>query len=175
MAVQVDSNVVGWADQLARILDDFGFNSHADDGPMGESIVKAVAASISDRGYQQQEGFAGGWDENKREYRIEKVRRYGERRPNVRTRQMLSIESVEGERELSADAKGLTWRYGTGESPAGARTEHDRTTTDREKATWAHEGPSGNNDRPFFGTNADDEHLIREIAESALDRHLKSQ
>ena len=174
MPVIVESNVDRWADQFARVLDDFGFASPADEGPMGEAIVKEVAGNISERGYAGR-GHDRDFDANKPKYLKEKVRSYGETRPDVRTEQMLSPESVEGEQEVRQDGKELLWRYGKDVPSPRARTKRDRTTTDRQKARYAHAGPSGNNDRPFFGYNAGDEDDARKIAESALDRHLKSK
>lgn len=178
MNVIVESNVDSWAEKLARVLDDFNFLSPADSGPLGDSIVRRVAHNISDRGLEQRRGIDAEFRENQHGYEERKVALYGigAARPNIRTEQMLSQSSVEGEQALSGDARELTWTYGKGTTPTNGRTARDRATTDREKAHYAHEGQSKMGVvRPFFGLAPEDEMDASDLTEEALDRHLKGR
>lgn len=172
MPVVVESNVDRWAEQLARVLDGFGMDSPASGGTLGETLVETLAANISDRGLTERRGYDAEFAENKPDYLKQKVREYGESRPNVRTEHMLTRDAVEGTQEVSADGKELRWSYGKGTASPNARRSHDRTITDRQKAAWAHDPSAAGKYRPFFGLADDDERQARDIAEEALDRHL---
>ena len=138
---------------LEETIQSIGFQTPASDGNMGQAIVHKLAANISERGYAESSGPDSQWPGNADRYLRWKERNYAEDRPNVRTQQMLSQESVEGEVAVTDDQ--VDWQYGKGEPPAHGGPRD--ILTDREKGALAHsgQGPYGVQ-RPFFGVTDED-------------------
>lgn len=158
---------------LDAALEEFGWDVPAADG--GGTLASAVVDVIVD-GQQArarvQRGSDGGWDDNTDAYRDEKEGLYGQSPPNFRTRQMLSRESLRGTIEAGRDV--AEWTYGTGEAPGSGRTKRDRTTTDTDKAYYAHIGQSPKKvERPFFAVTEEDADDALPAVEDAIAAHLE--
>jgi hypothetical protein len=138
---------------LDKIVEGFGFDLTTGDKDLGQDCAGIFAEDVQALGAQGI-GSEGEWPANEDEYAAYKERVYGVvERPNVRTNQMLSQDSLQNH-ETSHEVVDLI--YGTGEPPrdgvAGRPVKAaDKKVTDREKAGYAHtgQGPKGVK-RPFY-------------------------
>jgi hypothetical protein len=171
MTVEITDNndeVGAWLDELVQSYD---FTRPGEDGSLGQDLARVVAQGVIDRTVAQQQAADGSQlRENEPRYRARKKKLYQVDQPGLRTGQMLSLTSVLGEVDVTADE--VTLRYGIGEAPTSSSTgfisEADKRVTDRDKAGWFTEGG-----RPFYAL---DETINTEVAEhagEALGTHLR--
>lgn len=130
------------------LVDGFNFSTVLEDKTLGEDLAGIVAQGISDRSLVQQSGADSAWPDNAEPYKTWKAAKYGAYQPNVRTGQMLSIDSLLGGTVVSTHD--VSMRYGTGQPPdrsiTGGRFDEktDGSITDIEKAYFCSQT------RPFY-------------------------
>jgi hypothetical protein len=154
-------------DAIDELVDTFDFTLPGQDRSIGRDAAHSVGLGIQIRSTHEQIDANGAqFEPNERKYAEWKARsdRYDAHQPNVRTGQMLSLESLLGEVTVGKDLVEIT--YGKDKpaekSMTGYMTKSDRETTDRDKAAYAHE------ERPFWGL---DKRIANGVAEDLTD-HL---
>lgn len=153
---------------LDRVVDSFDFARPGVEGSLGRDLAVAAAEGMVERSIVDQTERTGSpFLANEPIYARWKAAKYDAHQPNVRTGQMLSLQSMLGDVDISPEDVAL--RYGTGQPPASAfsgvaLSESDRSITDIEKAFFASE------DRPFYGLDDSIDETLQAVAQEALDR-----
>lgn len=139
--------------ELLEVVHSFGFDATIEGKTLGHDCAGIVADRIAARSIDRESGADGAWDPNSdhppgKGYRSWKARRYGVDKPNIRTGQMLSVESLLGQTTVTTHE--VQMLYGTGRAPTGSATgqgfdpETDGAITDIEKAFFCSQS------RPFY-------------------------
>jgi hypothetical protein len=155
--------VAGWID---RVIDGFSFALPGEDQSLGRDLAGIAAQGMIDRSVPDARSPDGGtWPANEPTYASWKRKKFDADQPGILSGQMLSLESMMGEVNVSADRVEMT--YGTGTTPTRARsgaalTAGQRQATDRQKAEWFTEGG-----RRFYGL---DENIAAEVVAHAGER-----
>lgn len=179
-----DSDIGDLSDWLDEAIDEIGWDmpagaegaTHGRAQTLGEASVETVIDGIQARALVRRGADALGpdeedWPPNTPSYRRDKERRYGEHNPNFRTNQMLSRESLRGKPQVGHEA--VEWKYGTDLAAENARTKHDRSITDVEKARLAESGQSKHQiRRPFFAVSEQDADEVLIVVEDAIAQHF---
>jgi len=166
--------VIDW---LRRLIESFNFSLPGKDQNLGRDLAHVLAGQIAERSAQLGRGAdAAEWPPNPPVYAALKAEHYGwpDRKPNYRTGQMLSQESLFGRTTVQDQLVEVV--YGTGVaasrtfSPLDNRTpsekKADESTTDLQKAEWA--TPK----RPFFDFDDVIEEAVIEEADKALNTYI---
>jgi hypothetical protein len=176
-----DAEIAAW---LIDGVTSFDLNSPAGPGgkPLADALVDNHVAMISARSLEEQRGPDGSWPANQEPYATIKREEFGSTQVNVRTGEMLSTESLEGQHYVQADT--LVHVYGTGRpgEPAEPRPRPTKRgkprkpravraePTDIQKAQWAEEAGRG-----FFGLDDQIKDRNAEIVSDALAEHLRGR
>lgn len=175
----LDSNIDEIGSWLDQLVDTYNFTRPGTDQSLGRDLAGVVAQGIQDRTVADQTDANGGpLKPNEPKYAKWKAKRFDAHQPLVRGGQMLSLQSLIGEVEVTADE--VIMHYGTGDeeplvSSTGAvmpRTIHKQigavepAPTDREKAEW------NSDDRPFYALDDKIGEAVRDAAAAALGEHL---
>jgi hypothetical protein len=160
------------AADIAAQIATFGFTTTYEGKALGEILKEGNAEGIAIRSANEQKGGEGPpWKENSEPYRSDKFRRYGVTDTNYRTRQMLSIQSLEGTTTITKDL--VTIAYGTGQAPTSGATGYidpkADDATDVEKAGWAEEQGRG-----FFQLDENIKQHNFEDFSKALGEHMRN-
>jgi hypothetical protein len=173
-------DVVGWLEQFIR---GFNFLRPGKDQNLGRDLARVVAGQIFERATQESRGAnPQRWAALTPKYLTRKRRAHGwpeeDGKPNFKTGQMLSYESLLGQPQIT-EAEVLMV-YGTGDpprdckSPVDNRTQHERDkderVTDRDKGGWAHA-----KGRPFYELDETIEEAVIEEAHIALDEYILTE
>ena len=160
--------VAAW---LKEVIDGFGFHLAVENTTMGEDCVGIIAEGIMDRSIDDEAGPDGPWSPNAEPYRSWKAKKYGVDKPNLRTGQMLSLQSLMG--RVTVDARGATMEYGTGEAPTRSSAsayfnpKTDGSITDIEKAYFCSQT------RPFYAIDDAIAERVYERIGEALSEYLR--
>jgi hypothetical protein len=151
------------------LFDTFGFTSTYEGKALGNVLAETTAEGIRERSIERQcDGSGTPWPVNSdgdgslssrnatsvhgQGYRSRKRRLYGTDLTNVRTGQMLSIQSLMAKVVVTQYLVEI--HYGTGEPPTSSSTGYiedaDKRISDDDKAFYAHE-----QGRKFFELDAD--------------------
>jgi len=144
----------------------FGFHATIEGKSLGRDIAGLTADMIAARSIDRQAGASGAWPPNSDEppgkgYRSWKQKKYNVDLANVRTGQMLSIESLLG--TTIVDTNRVQMLYGTAQPPSRSSASSyfdpktDGAITDIEKAFFCSDA------RPFY-------ELDEEISTAVLER-----
>ena len=131
----------------------FGFHATIEGKSLGRDVAGLTADMIAARSIDKEAGASGTWPQNAdnppgKGYRSWKSRKYNVDKPNIRTGQMLSIESLLG--ATTVDTHSVQMLYGTGRPPGRSAASSyfdpktDGATTDIEKAYFC------SDIRPFY-------------------------
>lgn len=107
-------------------------------------------------------------------YASRKEELYGWRETNRRTSQMLSQQSLYG--KTTIEPFRVTLRYGedtppsNSKSPTGYISDQDKSVTDVQKATWAHEQGRG-----FYAATGEDRHNVVGMLQKDLDGYVRER
>jgi hypothetical protein len=167
------------AEWLRSCLDDFGFDSPSGATTLGEAIRENHVQQIQERSFGEQRGADAPWPANSEPYRTIKEEEFGSDLINVRTRQMLSRESLRG--RATADKREILHTYGldeAGDSNAGRKPRRDGKPrkaravepTDVDKAGWADE-----QQRQFFELDDQIRDKNADLVADALAEHLRNR
>jgi hypothetical protein len=170
------AEVAAW---LIDGIDSFGFDAPSGGTTLGEAIVENHVQQIQERSFGEQRGADAPWPANSEPYATEKFEEFGSYLINVRTRQMLSRESLRG--RATADKREILHTYGTGEagdSNAGRKPRKDGKPrkdravepTDVDKATWADD-----QQRQFFELDDQIRDKNADLVADALAEHLRNR
>ena len=140
------NEIVGWIEGVVRSVE---FTRKGEEQSLGRDLVGIVAQEIADAASAGTAPDGTSWSPNAPAYARYKAKRYsvGEHAPNIRTGQMLSLQSLVGQPLITADR--IEMKYGLGVPPSRTATgvplsESDRSISDVEKAFF------NNESRPFF-------------------------
>jgi hypothetical protein len=142
--------VAAWID---RTIDGFSFELPGTDQSLGRDIAGIVAEGMIERAVPGTKAPDGGtWPRNEPKYAAWKRKKFGADQVGILTGQMLSLASMMGQVNVTADRVEMT--YGTGETPTrsqsgAALTPGEKAATDRQKAEWFTAGG-----RAFYGLDA---------------------
>jgi len=127
--------------QFDALFAGFGFTADSNGGQnLGDECAGIVAESIAADASDHKGADGQDFPENSEPYRTRKSQKYGWTEPGKRTGQTLSLASLKGTPEITADEVNMT--YGLDEPPArsaaptGYMSDADGNVTDREKAGW---------------------------------------
>lgn len=166
-----DSNAEEVDAWLEQAIDSFDFTRPGAEGSLGRDLAVAAAEGMIERGTVDHKAPDGGaWAPNEPTYAKYKSKRYSAEQPNVRTGQMLSLQSMLGDVRVGPEL--VTIAYGTGQPPAssfnGAElTEGDKAITDVEKAYFA------SRTRRFYGLDEEINERLQGVAGEALAKAIK--
>jgi hypothetical protein len=169
--VKLQSNLGEIDAWMKQLVDSFNFQRPGKDQSLGRDIAGAIANGIRDRSVPDAMGPDGDkWDDNEESYAAEKRQKYDADQPNVRTGQMLSLQSLMGRTTVEPEL--VEMRYGVDEPPSSAfngteLTEGDKAVTDIQKAEWC------SVTRPFYALDEEIKAAARAEAGEALNDHLK--
>jgi hypothetical protein len=166
---EIESNLPE-IDALLGRLTSWDFTRPGKEGSLGQDLAALAAENIQLRGADGKGPGGEAWPENEKRYRARKKAHYGVDKPNIRTGQMLSRESLLGDVEVSPELVRL--KYGTGQPPSRTATgaplqDADREITDIEKAFL------NSPERPFYGLDETDAEGMTGEAGANLDDLLK--
>ena len=170
---ELTSNVAAVEAKIAGLIQSFNFTRKGEDKSLGHDMAVVVATGIQERSIPEMKAPDGDtWDPNEPKYAARKRAKYDADQPNVRTGQMLSLESLLG--DVSVAPETVTMRYGTGDPPTSAAngatlTEGDKSITDIEKAYF------GSKTRPFYALDSTIEGEAVKVAKAALADHLREK
>lgn len=156
---------------LLDVVDSFGFELALENETLGEDCAHIIAEEIAVRGGDSR-GAEGYWLSNTEPYRTRKRAKYGVDKPNIRTGQMLSIESLLGQTTVTNDS--VIMLYGTGQAPVRSYASNyfnansDGAITDIEKAYFC----SVAHARPFYELDDDIANKVFEHIEATLSEYL---
>ena len=159
--------LIAWLDAIVETYD---FTLPGVEGSLGRDLAAKAAEGIALRSNQGLDPDGAAWEENSAPYEKYKRKRYlMADRPNIRTGQMLSAQSLLGSTEVTRDQ--VLMKYGLGRPPERAVTgvplaEADQTITDIEKAFFC------SNARPFYALDGAICDELQQVAQDALDHHL---
>ena len=168
---KLESNLSAVVAEIDRLVQSFDFTIPGKDQSLGRDLAGVVAMGIRDRSVPGRKAPDGStWDDNEPRYAAKKRAKYDADQPNVRTGQMLSLESLKGRTAISADD--VTMEYGTDTPAASALngttlTKGDTAVTDVEKAGYCSER------RPFYGLDDTIGDAVRTAAAEALGDYLR--
>ena len=145
---------------------------------MGKDAAKAVAERIAEAAADQKTTDDEPFPNNAPEYAAWKDKKYGVG-PDAygrRTGQMLSLESLLGEVDVSGDE--VTIRYGTGQAPERSSassyiSESDKSITDIEKAFFITN--SGGKRVTFYKAGAAGREAVAEVLREAVSRAIQEE
>lgn len=166
-----DSNIDDVARWLDEVVDTIDFELPGADRSLGRDLAGVVANGIIDRSVPDAlDPDANPWAPNEEHYAAWKKKEYDADQPGVLTGQMLSLQSMMGETQVTSDAVEMV--YGTNTAATRARNGADppkakEPPTDRQKAGWFTDGG-----REFFGL---DEEIADDCVEAmgeGIDRYL---
>ena len=172
-----DSNLDHVMGQLKQFINSFDFTRPGIEGSMGKDAAHAVAERIAEAAADQKTTDGEPFPDNAPEYAAWKDEKYGVG-PNAygrRTGQMLSLESLLGEVEVSGGE--VTIRYGTGQAPtrssaSGYISESDKSTTDIEKAFFiTNQGKR----LTFYKAGAAGREAVVEVLKEAVARAIQEE
>ena len=156
-------------DAALDALCNWDFTVTGQDQALGRELAThVVAQGIADRSMRSEAPDGSMWMANAPLYRAWKKSHYGFDQPNVRTGQMLSLESLVGDTTVGPEL--VEMRYGTGRPPVAAATlgaemtQGDKDITDIEKAFFC------SAERPFYGLDDEISEEARIHAQAALDK-----
>lgn len=144
----VESNKDDLMRDLRDLIDSFGFDATIEGKNLGQDCAGIVADGIAARSIDDESGPDGQWKPNAPEYAKWKARKYGVGKPNIRTGQMLSHQSLIGQTVITTAS--VEMNYGTGQPPTSSATgqgydqKRDGEITDIEKAFFC------STTRPFY-------------------------
>ncbi len=142
------SNVDAVLADLRAIVHGFDFETVIEDKTLGEDLAGIIADGIAARSIDEERGAEQSWDANESKYADWKEKKYNVRKPNIRTGQMLSIESLLGGTIVTTHE--VQMLYGLGEAPTRSSASDyfdpktDGSITDIEKAYFCSAS------RPFY-------------------------
>ncbi len=152
------TNIDAVVASLERFVQSFDFTRPGKDQSLARDVVNTIAGGIQRRSIDDKKGATKSWKDNAPKYEEYKEKKYGVfDQPNVRTGQMLSLQSLKGS-GTRIEKDRIEMVYGTGDPPQGSATgatlgKKDKAVTDKQKADWAHNNTK-NPTRPFY--EADD-------------------
>lgn len=169
---------------LTDFVDGFEFTRPGHAGSLARDVAVLQAELIQKRSGVQEAPDGSAWVENSTKpsprypqgYKAWKLEKYGWDAPNYRTGQMLSVESLTGDIEITPHE--IKIGYGTdsspmsGGSPTNLLTNRDEAVTDTQKAECAHNPTGGRPARKFFGTGAGDAEKIVELCQENLNEYI---
>lgn len=162
------SNVDEVAATFADLFDSFGFTSESNGGQnLGDECAGIVALSIATDAADGKGAEGQTFPENSEPYKSRKSRKYGWTEPGYRTGQTLSLASLKGTPEITANE--VNMEYGLNEppsrsvSPSGYLSTADKAVTDREKAEYITEKFG-----PIFAMNDDRSQQVADAVSEAF-------
>jgi hypothetical protein len=164
------SNVDAVLADLKAIVHGFDFERVVEDKTLGEDLAGIIADGIAARSIDEERGATVGWDANAPDYADWKEKKYNVRKPNVRTGQMLSIQSLLGMTTVSTHE--VQMLYGLGEAPTRSSASDyfnpktDGSITDIEKAYFC------SATRPFYELDDTIANAVFDRIEQALTQYL---
>jgi hypothetical protein len=164
------SNVDDVLRDLKAIALSFGFEATIEGKTLGDDIAGITADMIAARSIDTESGADGQWPANAPKYAEWKAAKYGVDKPNFRTGQMLSIESLIGGTAVSTHD--VQMQYGTGQPPTrsatgqGFNSATDGSVTDIEKAYFC------STTRPFYMLDETIGDAVFARVEQCLDEYL---
>jgi hypothetical protein len=188
-----DSNIDEVVRYLENFLRSFDFTRKDEDQSLGRDITLLVAERIAERSARGVDAQGNAWPVNSDKpshwhkdawgnplrYRTWKQLVYGWSNPNYRTGQMLSTQSLRGDKTTIQRTEILTV-YGTDEppdrggSPTRAIAYWDKNGTDTDKAYYAHDGQSKQRiKRPFYELNDEDVEAIVALCQDNLTEMIR--
>jgi hypothetical protein len=153
---------------IKDFVDGFNFTAHIEDKSLALDAAGVMADGIIARSIDEQKPAEGSWDELKAVYKAWKAEKYGVELIGVLTGQMLSLNSVLGELEITPEL--MTLIYGKNEPGSGHHEDTDNpdeVVTDRKKAEWFSER------RPFFELDDTITDKVFERIEKLLEEYLR--
>ena len=169
MAAGATSNADQVNTWVQQVITSFNFDLTLEATSMGENCAHLVADGIMARSAQGR-GADGEWPPNREPYRSWKHRKYGVDMPNIRTGQMLSLESLLGTVSITTSEVGM--EYGTATAPTRSSASSyfnpktDGAVTDRQKAGF------NSDKRPFYELDAQIADEVFQFVSETLDEHL---
>lgn len=169
MADDVSSNILEWSAEFRELMEGFDLTIPGKDQSLGRDLAGLAAQGIIDRSINEQtDANFQSWRQLERTYKARKLKKFGVDLIGVRSGQMLSLESVMGDTEVSAND--VTMRYGTGTAPTSSSSGgelDDDEPTDTQKAEWFTEGG-----REFYEIDSVDAEAIYDEVAKALEDYL---
>lgn len=168
---------------LKKVVAGFNFDLTVESESLGKDCANIIAEEIAVRSADGR-GADGYWPENTNTpspqlgglgYRDWKQLKYGVGKPNIRTGQMISIESLLGTVTVTTDA--VTMLYGTGDPPTRSAASSyfnprtDGAITDIEKAYFCSVAYA----RPFYELDDDMASIVFRHIEETLAEYLQRQ
>ena len=168
---EVHSNIDAVSQRIASLIDSYNFTRKGGDKSLGHDMAVAVANRIRERSVPDALSPSGDeWPANEPKYADRKRNKYDADQPNLRTGQMLSLESLLG--KVTVTPEKILMQYGTGTAPSAAGngttlTTGDSSITDIEKAYFC------SKTRPFYALDEEAKKAAAEIAAETFARLLE--
>jgi len=182
--VAENSNIDQVVVYLKGIVDDFSFTRPGTDQNLGRDVRNLEAERIDERCSRAVGPDGKPWDVNADKYGKWKDRVYGWNHPNVKTGNMLTYTSLQGDK-TTIEKDLVTLRYGIDKattetySPVDNRTEKckeaDGKVTDIQKAEYAHTGGRWGKKRPFYAIGEGDAEEITALCQKNLDQYISEK
>lgn len=180
--MSLTSNVDAVIASLEQFVRSFDFTRPGKDQSLARDVVNTIAGGIQRRSIDEHKGATKTWPDNAPKYARYKEKKYGVYdAPNVRTGQMLSLQSLRGT-STRIEKDRIEMVYGTGDPPSATATgaplsSQDEKVTDREKAGFAHEGGRSANgryraSRPFYEADDPIAGKVREVLVENLNEYI---
>lgn len=156
---------------LKSLATRFGFLATIEGKTLGDDIAAITADSIHARSVDRESGTDGQWPANAPKYAAWKARKYGVDRPNIRTGQMLSLQSLLGQTAVTTHQ--VQMMYGTGHpatrSATGMGFDPGRDDlADVDKAYFC------STSRPFYELDDEISDRVFDRIEKCLEDYLKN-
>lgn len=161
-------------DDIDALVDTFDFTLTGKTESIGKDLADAACESMRYRALEEKDPLHRKWKDNEKNYAKYKEVRYDVHEVGILSGQMLSQESMNGQRFVTPNSVQII--YGTGRSHQGPARNgapmkpHELIPTDREKADWFTKGG-----RRFFEFDAEDAEAVFDEAKDAWTEHMKNR